>query len=86
MNAFRHLQTAVRNVKSSSSSRTLASRVFIAVAMVGSHAPIATLCEKKKGDFLAKDVEGNVDWMATLSRVPNPDFWDDVATATGSQV
>ena len=58
----------------------------MAAGLVGSTTPLVTLCEKKKGEILAKDADGNVDWTTTLSRVPSAEFWDDVATVAGSRV
>jgi len=47
--------------------------------------PIVTLCEKQP-DVFSKDKDGNIDWIATVKRVPQPDFWDEVATVAGAQV
>jgi hypothetical protein len=44
-----------------------------------------TLCEKKTNIF-TKDSNGNIDWSKTIARIPESDFWDDVAKATGENV
>ncbi|KAL7576342.1 hypothetical protein ACA910_018158 [Epithemia clementina (nom. ined.)] len=86
MNVFQNLQPALRQAMFSSSSRVFASRAMVAAGMLGSATPIVSLCEKKKGEILTKDSEGNIDWAASVSRVPNADFWDDIAIAAGSKV
>ena len=52
--------------------------------LVGTATPVVTLCEKR--EVLPKDKDGNVDWMAAVQRIPQPDFWDDIATNAGDQV
>ena len=44
-----------------------------------------TLCERKT-EILSKDSNGNIDWSKTIARIPQPDFWDDIAKATGENV
>lgn len=44
------------------------------------------LCEDKKHEILQKDSQGNINWGKTVSRIPQGEFWDDVARAAGSNV
>lgn len=72
---------------SSMFSRVLTASRGRGMALLAATAPTAavTLCEKK-AEILSKDSQGNIDWSKTFSRIPETEFWDDVAKVAGENV